>query len=159
VGQLFYLGGVEGDEMSSGRGSIGHIDLLLAKWLEPGGGTEIQEFATIWKKNKQNMESTFKEIPNQVREAVLQVDKDAEIILFGSRARGDYASESDWDFLILLNNPVTLEAEELIRNKIYDIELETDEVITSIIEQKSEWEKYEEALIYKNIEKQGKLVA
>lgn len=105
------------------------------------------------------METTVKEIPDQVKEAVLQIDKDAEIILFGSRARGDYGSDSDWDFLILLNNPITLEVEELIRNKIYDIELETDEVITSIIEQKSEWDKYEETLIYKNIEAQGKLVA
>ncbi|MCB9300984.1 MAG: nucleotidyltransferase domain-containing protein [Lewinellaceae bacterium] len=105
------------------------------------------------------METTVKEIPDQVKEAVLQIDKDAEIILFGSRARGDYGSDSDWDFLILLNDPITLEVEELIRNKIYDIELETDEVITSIIEQKSEWDKYEETLIYKNIEAQGKLVA
>ncbi|MCB0564168.1 MAG: nucleotidyltransferase domain-containing protein [Phaeodactylibacter sp.] len=60
----------------------------------------------------------------------------AETILFGSRARGDYGSDSDWDFLILLNSPGTSEVEELIRNKIYDIELETEEVITSIIEQK-----------------------
>ena len=105
------------------------------------------------------METIVKKIPDQVKEAVLQIDKDAEIILFGSRARGDYGSDSDWDFLILLNSPGTSEVEELIRNKIYDIELETEEVITSIIEQKSEWEKYEEALIYKNIEEQGKLVA
>lgn len=105
------------------------------------------------------MEKTTKDIPDQVKEAVLQIDKEAEIILFGSRARGDYGSGSDWDFLILLDGPATSEKEEQIRNRIYDIELETEEVITSIIEQKSEWQKYEETLIYKNIEEQGKLVA
>ncbi len=105
------------------------------------------------------METIVKEIPDRVKEAVHQIDKAAEIILFGSRARGDYGSDSDWDFLILLKSPMTWEVEELIRNRIYDIELETEEVITSIIEQKSEWKKYEKALIYKNIEEQGKLVA
>jgi len=105
------------------------------------------------------METMAKEIPDQVKKAVRQIDKDAAIILFGSRARGDSNSNSDWDFLILLNNPVTSELEKIIRNKIYDIELKTDEVITAIIEQKTEWEKYQEALLYKNIAEQGKLVA
>jgi predicted nucleotidyltransferase len=105
------------------------------------------------------METTVDTIPEQVKEAVLKIDKDAAIILFGSRARGDYGSDADWDFLILLNHPITVEVEASIRNKIYDIELATDEVITSIIEQKSVWKKYEKALIYKNIQSQGKLIA
>jgi uncharacterized protein len=106
-----------------------------------------------------NMEKITKDIPDQVKEAVHQMDEEAEIILFGSRARGDCGPDSDWDFLILLKDKLTSEKEELIRNRIYDIELESEEVITSIIEQRSEWEKYEETLIYKNIEEQGKPVA
>ena len=105
------------------------------------------------------MEKITKDIPDQVKEAVHQMDEEAEIILFGSRARGDCGPGSDWDFLILLKDKLTSEKEELIRNRIYDIELESEEVITSIIEQRSEWEKYEETLIYKNIEEQGKPVA
>ena len=31
------------------------------------------------------------------------VPKDSRLVLFGSRARGDYRPESDWDLLILLN--------------------------------------------------------
>ena len=30
------------------------------------------------------------------------------IVLFGSRARGDYTSDSDYDFLIIVENPVSL---------------------------------------------------
>lgn len=40
-------------------------------------------------------------IKNRVREK----DRAAEVILFGSRARGDAKPESDWDILILLNQP------------------------------------------------------
>lgn len=40
-------------------------------------------------------------IPNKVKEIVHRYDKDAELILFGSRARDDWHEESDWDFLVL----------------------------------------------------------
>lgn len=38
----------------------------------------------------------------------------AEIWLFGSRARGDQRENSDWDFLIVLNNDAPEEDEDLI---------------------------------------------
>lgn len=33
----------------------------------------------------------------------------SEVILFGSRARGDFLEESDWDILILIRENLTLE--------------------------------------------------
>ena len=35
----------------------------------------------------------------QVKQLIHQIEPEAEIILFGSRARGDAAPDSDWDFL------------------------------------------------------------
>ncbi|MCD4817153.1 MAG: nucleotidyltransferase domain-containing protein [Candidatus Cloacimonetes bacterium] len=32
---------------------------------------------------------------------------DAKIILYGSRARGDYQKYSDWDFLIIINQAIS----------------------------------------------------
>ncbi len=93
-----------------------------------------------------------------VKAEIEQIDKGAEVILFGSRARGNYDADSDWDFLILLSYPVDFDVEGLIRNKLYEIELETGEIITSIIEEKSIWEKYERTLIYKNIKEEGIVV-
>lgn len=105
------------------------------------------------------MDKNPEQIPEIVKATIHQVDETAEVILFGSRARGDFDSDSDWDFLILIDEEVTPEKEELIRNALYDIELATGEVITSIIEETSEWDKYEETSIYKNIEEQGILVS
>lgn len=105
------------------------------------------------------MDKKLEEIPKIVKEVIHQIDEAAEVILFGSRARGDFDADSDWDFLILIDEEVTSEKEELIRDALYDIELASGEVITSIIEEKSEWDKYKETLIYKNIEEQGILVS
>ncbi len=40
-------------------------------------------------------------IISSLKHIVHQYDPHATITLFGSRARGDYHEESDWDFLIL----------------------------------------------------------
>jgi len=33
---------------------------------------------------------------------------DCQIMLFGSRARGDYTGDSDYDFLVIIQNPMSL---------------------------------------------------
>ena len=45
-------------------------------------------------------------ILTQVKQLIHQIEPEAEIILDGSRARGDATAESYWDFLILLDGPV-----------------------------------------------------
>ncbi len=94
-------------------------------------------------------------IPQQVKEKVQAIDSQAEVILFGSRARGDARADSDWDFLILLEKPVSFEKEKSIRRKVYEIELEVDEVIATVIEGKSHWKMLKVTPFYKNVQKDG----
>ncbi|MFZ2898245.1 MAG: nucleotidyltransferase domain-containing protein [Saprospiraceae bacterium] len=91
-----------------------------------------------------------------VKQEVIKIDPKAEVILFGSRARGDYRKDSDWDFLILLNQPLTKDLKEFILDKLYDLELQTDSVISTIIHTKTEWEERSVTPIYKVIKKEGK---
>jgi len=70
---------------------------------------------------------------------VLQVEPGAEIILYGSRSRGDAVSESDWDLLILVDGPLNDERTDRIRHRLYEVEWESEEVISSIVRTREEW--------------------
>jgi predicted nucleotidyltransferase len=41
----------------------------------------------------------------RVKQAIHDVEPAAEIILYGSRSREDAGTESDWDFLVLVDGP------------------------------------------------------
>ena len=99
--------------------------------------------------------SKIEEISFYIKKAVNKVDEDAKIILFGSQARGESNKDSDWDFLILTDKEVTSELQDEIRSYIYDIELDIEQVITSIIDNKEVWKKYQVSEFYKNVEKDG----
>ena len=65
----------------------------------------------------------------------------AEAFLFGSRARGDNRPDSDWDILILIDNPsITNEIEDKFRDDLYNLELDSSQIISMFIYPKSDWE-------------------
>jgi predicted nucleotidyltransferase len=99
-----------------------------------------------------------KEILSAVKRTVLEITPRAEIILFGSRSRGDHLEYSDWDFLILTETKVTEELKKKIRDKLFEIELEMEQAISIIIHSKKEWARFEITPLYQVIEKEGEAV-
>jgi predicted nucleotidyltransferase len=79
------------------------------------------------------------ELIEQVKHAIHEVEPEAEIILYGSRSRGEALPESDWDFLILVDGPVDDKRIDNTRHRLYEIEWESGEVISSIIRNRDEW--------------------
>ena len=81
-----------------------------------------------------------RELLKQVKTAVLTLSPSAEIILFGSRAEGTARTDSDWDFLILLPSPPDKALEAQIQDRLYDydVELETNSILSSIFRSKEE---------------------
>ena len=75
----------------------------------------------------------------EIKKAVQALSPSAEIILYGSRAKGTARADSDWDFLILLPSTGNKILEAQIKDTLYDIELERDAVLSSIIRSKKEW--------------------
>lgn len=74
-----------------------------------------------------------------IRNTINLVDPKAEVILYGSRARGDERIDSDWDILVLTDYPVDIKKERMFRDRIYDLELETGEPISIFVYSKNEW--------------------
>ena len=76
----------------------------------------------------------------ELKKRVLQLYPDAELILFGSKARGDYNKDSDVDILILLGAEVNSKVEKNIISNISDIYSTYDDVVfETLIENKNEW--------------------
>jgi predicted nucleotidyltransferase len=90
-----------------------------------------------------------------VKETIEMVDDKAKVILFGSRARGDFRADSDWDFLILTKGKASRQLQDTIRELLYSIELSTEQVITSVIENEDEWQRYRESEFFKNVSRDG----
>jgi predicted nucleotidyltransferase len=76
----------------------------------------------------------------EVKQAVREVEPEAETVLYGSQARGDSHRESDWDFLILVDGRVTDDRIDGVRHRLYEIEWESGEIISSIVRSRQEWD-------------------
>ena len=98
---------------------------------------------------------TRKEILFKIKKTVSELDPEARVILFGSRARGDYGKESDWDLLILTSIPATEENKRNFRYHLLDIELETEQAISTLIHHHDHWRNYSVTPLYDIIEKEG----
>ncbi len=94
----------------------------------------------------------------QVKQAVHEVEPDADVILYGSRSRGAAVSDSDWDFLILVDGPVGEERTDRIRHRLYEIEWECGAVLSSIVRSRDEWNspKYRSLPFHQRVEQEGK---
>jgi predicted nucleotidyltransferase len=101
--------------------------------------------------------SKHEQILQKIIGAINNTDPDSEIYLYGSQARGDAKKMSDWDLLILLNRQnISFDLETKFMDELYEIELETGEVISPIIYAKSDWnENHYLTALFENIQKEG----
>jgi predicted nucleotidyltransferase len=99
-------------------------------------------------------------IINLIRQKVNEIDNTAEVILYGSRARGDNKRDSDWDVMILLNKKnVDKKIEQTFRHHLLDIELEIGVPISVFVYSKIDWEgKYSVTPLFRSIKKEGILI-
>ena len=103
------------------------------------------------------MDEKRNDIINKVKIIVHKYDANAGVILFGSRARGDWHEESDWDFLVLTTLPEHSGIKEKVRKEILEnIEYKTFDVINFIWHNKDVWEEdYSVTNIYESIQEDG----
>jgi len=102
------------------------------------------------------MNARTNKITRLIRRYIDSIDPKVEVILYGSRASGEEHSESDWDILILTDYPIDLETENKFRDKLYDLELETEEPLSIFIYSKEEWRRKQRITpFYRNVNTEG----
>lgn len=83
--------------------------------------------------------SCLEDLRGPIRRAVRTVEPGAEIILYGSRARGEAEADSDWDLLVLVDGPVTTDRKRAVRHRLYEVEWDSNEVLTAVILSRQNW--------------------
>lgn len=102
------------------------------------------------------MKSSTKKITQLIRQTINKVDDKAEVILFGSRARGEERRDSDWDILVLTGYPINSAIERTFRYALCDLELETAESFSLFVYSKNEWTtKHRVTPFYNSISQEG----
>jgi uncharacterized protein len=106
---------------------------------------------------KMNLKENERKALQELKERLLKTYPGVEIILYGSKARGDFDKESDIDLLILVEPAVTSRLEEEITHITFDIELNYDVVFGKIVESKNFWNSHlaKAMPLHWNIEKEG----
>jgi predicted nucleotidyltransferase len=100
--------------------------------------------------------SMNKQILSNIRELKRKILPHDQLILFGSQARGDARSDSDWDLLVLLNkSKKELEDYDNYGYPFDEIGWEYGVAINALLYTTEDWEKRKITPFYKNIQSEG----
>ncbi len=94
------------------------------------------------------------------KKAIRQVVADADVILYGSRARGDADEYSDYDILVLIDGAVSISLKERFVDQTLPLELETGAVLTLMTYNRQQWDTplYRAMPFRKNVDREGVLL-
>lgn len=89
--------------------------------------------------------------------AVQSIVPDADLILYGSRARGDAQEDSDYDLLVLVDRQTDVELEKAIVDRLFPLELQTGRVLTMLVYNRAQWNSpiYQAMPFHRNVTQEG----
>lgn len=107
--------------------------------------------------NKHIMERQSRDkVLDMIRTTIRDKEPDAQIILYGSRARGDNREDSDWDIIVLLNKPPMPHMERYeIACDLWDKGFDIGEEINTRVYTIDQWNSAPPSLFKHNVKEEG----
>ena len=105
--------------------------------------------------NNEHIEGS--ELLQDCKLAIQRIVPGAEVVLFGSRARGQVNQYSDYDLLVLTDTPANISTKEQLVSEIYPLELEAEKMISLVVYNKQQWNSppYKTMPLHLNIDHEG----
>ena len=96
----------------------------------------------------------------ECRDSARRIDPHAEVILFGSRARGEGSAESDYDLLVLCEGDVSACLRQRVRDALYDVGLKYDVVASVFVYSRRQWDSppWRATPLHERVEEEGVLI-
>lgn len=101
-----------------------------------------------------------KQLLAELKEIVLERVPDADLILYGSTARGSREPDSDYDVVILVDTQLSRDEEEALDCAIYSLELDRGVVLSTFIYTRGQWDEPLMSVtpFHRNVESEGVLL-
>ena len=106
------------------------------------------------KTKNQTQDEAYQWMLRQIKQNVHEVEPEAEVWLYGSRARHDAREDSDWDVLVLSSKAsLTFKEEEAFMDHMCDLMVETGQAIQLFAYGKEDWHvRHAVTPFYKNVQ-------
>ncbi len=142
---------------ASGYVRLQPLDEPPAAGLEEKKSTMSVKKCIFAGENKSEMKRQNKDnVLNIIRTTVRRSEPDAEIILYGSRARGDAREDSDWDVIVLLNKPEMRHSDRYeIACDLWEEGFDIGEEINAFVYTHAQWNAAPPSLFKYNVREEG----
>jgi predicted nucleotidyltransferase len=88
--------------------------------------------------------------------AITDIPKNANVILFGSQARGDENADSDWDLLILIDKEhLSVEDHDRYSYPFWELGWKIDAMIHPAVYTRRDWQTKSSPIFRENVEREG----
>lgn len=91
-----------------------------------------------------------------IKNTIREKEPTADIILYGSRARGDAGKDSDWDVIVILDKPgISFSEKGDLDYALWTKGLELGEEINTLEYTRSQWDSLPPSLFKINVQNEG----